>query len=61
LSADKTLVAANVLLNDGFRSLGRVNLETASMGGELDCADGTFEQAGDGFVTRVSKPTIRGE
>ena len=45
---NSTRIAGNVSLNDGFRALGAVQLENASIGGEIDCTDGTFERGSEG-------------
>jgi hypothetical protein len=57
LSANHTRVAGDVLLNDGFHSLGAIHLETTTIGGVVDCADGTFEQTAEGVVIAAAKPS----
>jgi hypothetical protein len=57
LSANTARIARNVFFNDGFRSLGTVQLEDITVGGEIDCTDGTFEQAGEGAITFAAKPS----
>ena len=46
LSAQGITVAADVLLNDGFKAVGEVNLLGADIKGQLVCAGGSFQNEG---------------
>jgi len=47
IGADRLRCEGGVFLREGFHSLGIVRLLGASIGGDLDCGGGIFENAGD--------------
>ena len=58
LSANDARISGNLFLNDGFRSLGTVQLENAEIAGDVDCTDGTFELAGEGSISSAVRPSL---
>lgn len=51
LSADRVQVAGSVVLDAGFHATGEVRLLGATIGGQLDCRGGTFENQGSNALS----------
>jgi hypothetical protein len=59
LNADRLVVTGGCFLRDGFTASGEVRLLGADIGGNLDCADGTFVNAG-GYALNAQGLTLKG-
>jgi len=57
--ADRLTVTGTVALRDKFRATGMVRLLGASVGGDLDCTDGTFEEV-DAEALKVDGIKVKG-
>ncbi len=56
LTAHGVVVQGNVWLNDGFQSMGPVDLSGATIGGQLSCVRGQFtNEHGDAFAAQNAK------
>jgi hypothetical protein len=59
LNADRLVVTGGCFLREGFTASGEVRLLGADIGGNLDCADGTFVNAG-GYALNAQGLTLKG-
>jgi hypothetical protein len=60
IAGDSITVAKDMFLRQGFRSDGNVNLMGATIGGDLDCTGGTFNNPKD-YALSLQRIDVKGE